>query len=348
MVCPCDTIGKDSLLHPLKSPAMPDSQYAQELRVAIEAVVEASKICRHIQSTEDFAELSKNDRSPVTVADFGSQAVVCKAIHEAFPEDPMIAEEDSAALRLPDQISVLSRVVKEVGKVIPDASQKQVLSWIDQGISRDPAPRTWTLDPIDGTKGFLRKEQYAIALALLVDGQVKVAALACPNLGTIESDEVGYLFTAVRGEGAYVAPLSDPEDRRRIETSGCIISRDARFCESVESGHSDHSWSSEIAKHLDISRDSVRLDSQAKYAVVARGEAEIYLRLPTKPGYVEKIWDHAAGSLVIEEAGGTVTDIHGHPLDFSRGALLSENQGIIATNGPLHDAVAAAVKKANE
>ncbi|PQO25221.1 3'(2'),5'-bisphosphate nucleotidase [Blastopirellula marina] len=326
---------------------MADSQYTQELRVAVQAVVEASKICRHIQSTEDFVELSKNDRSPVTVADFGSQAVVCKAISEAFPDDPMIAEEDSAALRLPDQVSVLNRVVKEVAKVVPDATQEQVLSWIDQGISRDPAPRTWTLDPIDGTKGFLRNEQYAIALALLIDGQVKVAALACPNLGTIESDEIGYLFTAIRGEGAYVSPLSDPTDRTRISTSGCIIGRDARFCESVESGHSDHSWSSEIATELGITRDSVRLDSQAKYAVVARGEAEIYLRLPTQAGYVEKIWDHAAGSLVIEEAGGTVTDIHGHPLDFSRGALLSENQGIIATNGALHAAVEAAMKKAS-
>lgn len=323
---------------------MATSPYSQELRIAIEAVVEASKICRHIQSTEDFAELSKNDKSPVTVADFGSQAIVCKAIHEAFPGDPIIAEEDSAALRLPDQISVLERVVKEVKKLEPSASKENVLSWIDQGVSRDPAPRTWTLDPIDGTKGFLRKEQYAIALALLVDGQVQVAALACPNLDTAESDDVGFVFSAVRGEGAFVAPLSSPLDRRSIQTSECTVAKQARFCESVESGHSDHSWSSEIAKQLGISRDSVRLDSQAKYAVVARGEAEIYLRLPTKPGYVEKIWDHAAGCLVIEEAGGKVTDVHGYPLDFSKGALLSENQGVIATNGTLHDEVATAVK----
>lgn len=323
---------------------MATSPYSHELRIAIEAVVEASKICRHIQSTEDFAELSKNDKSPVTVADFGSQAIVCKAIHEAFPGDPIIAEEDSAALRLPDQISVLERVVKEVKKLQPGVSKEDVLSWIDQGVSREPAPRTWTLDPIDGTKGFLRKEQYAIALALLVDGHVQVAALACPNLDTAESDDVGFVFSAVRGAGAYVAPLSNPKDRRPIRTSDCTAAKQARFCESVESGHSDHSWSSQIAKQLGISRDSVRLDSQAKYAVVARGEAEIYLRLPTKPGYVEKIWDHAAGCLVIEEAGGKVTDVRGYPLDFSKGALLSENQGVIATNGLLHDEVATAVK----
>lgn len=332
---------------PLETSDMASSPFSEELRVAIDAVVEASKICRHIQSTEGFSELSKNDKSPVTVADFGSQAVVCKAIHEAFPGDPIIAEEDSAALRLPDQISVLERVVKEVKTLFPTASSDEVLSWIDQGVSRDAAPRTWTLDPIDGTKGFLRKEQYAVALALLVDGKVQVAALACPNLDTAESDEVGFVFSAIRGEGAFVAPLSNPNDRQPISTSDCTEANQARFCESVESGHSDHSWSSDIAKELGISRDSVRLDSQAKYAVVGRGEAEIYLRLPTKPGYVEKIWDHAAGCLVIQEAGGKVTDIHGHPLDFSKGALLAENQGVIATNGTLHDEVVAAVKKCN-
>ncbi len=323
---------------------MASTEFSQELRVATAAVVEAAKVCRHIQSTDDFAELSKTDRSPVTVADFGSQAVVCHLIHQAFADDPIIAEEDSSVLRLPDQQPLLARVVKEVQAVLPGSTKEDILAWIDGGISRDAAPRTWTLDPIDGTKGFLRKEQYAIALALLIDGRVEVAAMACPNLGTVDTDEVGYVFTAVRGQGAYVAALDAPDDRRPIRTSRRSEPQEARFCESVESGHSDHDRSSDIAKYLGISRESVRLDSQAKYAVVARGEAEIYLRLPTKPGYVEKIWDHAAGCLVIEEAGGTVTDIHGNPLDFSKGAHLSQNQGIIATNGLLHEAVVEAVR----
>ncbi|MFB6231728.1 MAG: inositol monophosphatase family protein, partial [Salinibacter sp.] len=89
-----------------------------------------------------------------------------------------------------------------------------------------------------------------------------------------------------------------------------------------------------------ITADSIRIDSQAKYAIVARGEAEIYLRLP-RPGtdYTERIWDHAAGSLVVQAAGGTVTDMHGEPLDFTHGHLLEENTGVVATNGPLHDEV---------
>jgi 3'(2'), 5'-bisphosphate nucleotidase len=115
----------------------------------------------------------------------------------------------------------------------------------------------------------------------------------------------------------------------------------ARFCESVESGHSSHGDAAELAKRLGITATPVRMDSQAKYAVVARGEADIYLRLPTRGDYREKIWDHAGGVLIVTEAGGRVSDVDGKPLEFHHGAELLANRGVIVTNGPLHDAVLA-------
>ena len=87
------------------------------------------------------------------------------------------------------------------------------------------------------------------------------------------------------------------------------------------------------------------MDSQAKYGIVSRGDASIYLRLPTKKSYRENIWDHAAGSIIVEEAGGRVTDIQGKPLDFSAGNKLNNNRGIIATNGKLHDLLLEAVQQ---
>jgi len=87
----------------------------------------------------------------------------------------------------------------------------------------------------------------------------------------------------------------------------------------------------------------VRVDSQAKYALLARGEASIYLRLPTRKDYREKIWDHAAGMLIVQEAGGTVTDVDGKPLDFTAGRTLERNRGVIATGGKIHRAVVDAV-----
>ena len=85
------------------------------------------------------------------------------------------------------------------------------------------------------------------------------------------------------------------------------------------------------------------MDSQAKYAVLAAGDGDVLLRLisPSRPDYREKIWDQAAGSIVIEEAGGRITDLDGKPLDFSHGRTLAKNRGILATNGHLHDAVLA-------
>ncbi|MGB7879204.1 MAG: inositol monophosphatase family protein, partial [Ilumatobacteraceae bacterium] len=119
---------------------------------------------------------------------------------------------------------------------------------------------------------------------------------------------------------------------------------EARFCESVESGHSNQDHSAQIAARLGITAEPYRIDSQCKYAAVARGDASIYLRLPTRADYREKIWDHAAGKFVVEQAGGVVTDVTGAPLDFSHGAELVANSGVVATDGRFHDQVVEAVR----
>jgi len=326
---------------------MTDS-YKNELAVGLAAVIKASTVCRSVQSQITPDVLEKKDRSPVTVADFASQAVVCKAIRAAFADDPIIAEEDSKALRDGDQAALRDKVAEHVASVEPGASADDACGWIDFGGAKDPAPRLWTLDPIDGTKGFLRKEQYAVSLALIVDGRIDVAVLGCPNL-PIRHDiptDIGAVFYAVRGQGAFVLPLDNPEaDPLPIHVSDTADTAGAKFCESVESGHSSHSDSETVAELLSITQEPVRLDSQAKYATVARGEADIYMRLPTRQDYVEKIWDHAGGVLLVEEAGGTVTDVLGRPLEFQHGWGLVNNAGVIVTNGQLHDRVLAALEE---
>jgi 3'(2'), 5'-bisphosphate nucleotidase len=113
----------------------------------------------------------------------------------------------------------------------------------------------------------------------------------------------------------------------------------------VESGHSHQGESAKVAKALGIETEPYRIDSQCKYAAVARNDASIYLRLPTRVGYEEKIWDHAAGSLVVECAGGTVTDADGKALDYRHGRTLSQNRGVVATCGSIHDEVIAALQR---
>ena len=96
-----------------------------------------------------------------------------------------------------------------------------------------------------------------------------------------------------------------------------------------------------------VNGQPVRIDSQAKYLAVADGRAEIYIRR-ARDGYSERVWDHAAGVLLVEEAGGRVTDLYGKPLDFTQGAHLSTNRAILATNGPLHDDLLQAIGRARE
>ncbi len=341
--------------------------YERELAVAIAAVREASLLCRAVATEISADVLAKKDKSPVTVADFGSQAVICRALIESFPDDPVIAEEDAAELRKPENRAILDRVLRHVcaareavTSTRTSIGSEEISSWIDHGGAAHYHERFWTIDPIDGTKGFLRGEQYAVALALVVGGQVVVAALACPHLNYLPAREPqdvqnvgasspGAIFTAVKGEGTFAQPadlLAGIEsDRARLHVNDTGDPTKVRFCESVESGHSAHGDAAELARRLGISTTPLRMDSQAKYAVVARGEADIYLRLPTRADYREKIWDHAAGALIVTEAGGAVTDIHGRSLEFNHGRELIANRGVIVSNGILHPKVIRAIEQ---
>jgi 3'(2'), 5'-bisphosphate nucleotidase len=315
--------------------------YERELAVAIEAVREAAKLCDAVQSAIGSDTLEKKDRSPVTVADFGSQALICQALGNAFPADPIIAEEDSAALRKEENRPLVDRLVNQVRQIRDGADEAQICNWIDRGNASSYSDRFWTLDPIDGTKGFLRGDQYAISLALVVDGQITVAALGCPNLPITQGSQArrGICFYAVKGQGAFELPMGASAQPAPIHVSDTSQPAGIRFCESVEAAHSSHGDAARIADRLGIMADSVRIDSQAKYAMVARGQAEAYLRLPKDQTYREKIWDHAGGALVVTEAGGRVTDIHGKALEFTHGRTLDTNKGVIVTNGKVHDAI---------
>ena len=312
------------------------AKYEREVEVALEAVRRSASVCRSVQLKIAPEAMQKNDRSPVTIADFASQALICRALLEAFPDDPVIAEEDANALRDPEGKLFLEQIHTEL-QAFGAPTDLAILSWIDHGGGVEYTPRFWTLDPIDGTKGFLRGDQYAVALALIIEGQVTVAALGCPNLDL--------LAWAVRGEGAKAAPLFGDDPPAAIQVSTQADIAQFRTCESFESGHSRHDLSAKFVETLGIEAAPVRMDSQAKYAAVARGDAEVYLRLPTRKDYVEKIWDHAAGSLVVQEAGGTVTDVSGKPLDFTLGQLLGNNRGIVVSHGVEHERILATLRE---
>lgn len=323
--------------------------YEKERQVAIEAVLSACSLCQEVQTGLHLRDaISKGDRTPVTVADFGAQALIGQYIGTAFPDDLLVGEEDSRLLRQNENKGVKEAVLKIVHRFNPNLGPGEVLDAIDRGSAEGgPAGRFWTIDPIDGTKGFLRKDQYAVALALVEEGEVVLGVLGCPNLplNGLEPHGIrGSLFVAVKGKGAFIRGLEETEERR-IRVDSLSDPSQALFCESVESSHASHGDTARVAREMGITNSPLRMDSLCKYGVVARGDASFYLRIPGQKSYLEKIWDHTAGFIMVNEAGGMVTDIEGRPLNFTLGRTLDENRGILASNGLIHQQIIETVKR---
>ncbi|MEW5304345.1 MAG: hypothetical protein WDW36_006961 [Sanguina aurantia] len=338
---------------------------SEELVNMIAAVRLASKLCQVVQQQLSASEhVSKPDDSPVTVADYGAQAIIAWSLaRRAGGGDStfsMIAEETSEDLRLPESAVMLRRITELINAVLTSETGEasaltphEVLDLIDLGASDGgPVGRHFVLDPIDGTRGFVAMRQYAVCLAMLEDGKVVLNTLGCPNLPTGDgaagvmqrsgSSGVGSLFTAMRGAGSFQVPLWDvtaPATAITVQdlSSAADGMAGARYMESFESRHSDHSLAAQVAERVGIVKPPLRMDSQVKYGLLARGAASLFMRYPAAT-YREKIWDHAAGVIIVEEAGGKVTDGAGRPLDFSKGRYLDlgVQQAIIAASPALH------------
>ncbi|EEB06653.1 3',5'-bisphosphate nucleotidase/inositol-1,4- bisphosphate 1-phosphatase [Schizosaccharomyces japonicus yFS275] len=340
--------------------------FQKELEVAISAVRRASFLTEKVfnelvqlRQKHQSGAIIKSDQSPVTVGDFGAQAVIAALLHDAFPQDPIVGEESADFLRSNDEVcnqvwSLVQESTKrasefpELGRI---ASKEDMCNAIDRGsYVGGPTGRMWSIDPIDGTKGFLRGDQYAICLSLIQDGVPVVGAIGCPNLywdvPATADGRRGLVMAAVRSRGCYQYELhKDGYEGERVQMRPVTRSSDAKFCEGVEPGHSMQDTQEQIARELGITLEATRMDSQAKYASLARGDGDIYLRLPRSMKFEEKIWDHAGGSLLVQEAGGIVGDMFGKPLDFGRGRTLNHNHGVIAAAKGIYEQVIAATKK---
>ena len=204
-----------------------DSEQTSEKQIAISAVLKVIPLCQQVE-IDGLGAVEKTDGSPVTVADFGAQAFFCEALGEAFPKDAIVAEEDSQKLR--GNPELMQRVTGYVNSFTEGSlSTQTVCKLIDRG-GGEAGKRFWALDPIDGTKEFLQGGPYAIALALIVEGEVKLGVLGCPNLRQKWDDpqaQRGCLFVAERGErgvGLYLpfrpenipAPMSDNDFPIRV------------------------------------------------------------------------------------------------------------------------------------
>lgn len=303
-----------------------------------QAVRQAAILCQRVQE-HYLVSSDKGGHEPVTIADYGAQAILSRAICQNFPDDAVLAEEQGGQFMELVSDDLRQEVIHLIGDILgTTVTQVEVVKWLDYGQNRE-ASRTWVIDPIDGTKGYISMRNYAIAVGMMVDRK--------PVGGIIGSPAYpggAQLFHAQSGV-AYMQPLKGGEVKR-IHTSTRTEAASLRALESVEKSHANHDRMQTVREVAGFgAAELIHIDSMEKYARIAAGDAELYLRLPrlgsTRPFM---IWDHCAGTAIVEAAGGKVTDVDGSPLDYSTGKTLN-NQGIIVSNGAVHDRVIAAVQK---
>ncbi|MYD10038.1 MAG: 3'(2'),5'-bisphosphate nucleotidase [Chloroflexi bacterium] len=312
------------------------------MQAILAAARDAAQLCRLVQERYLVASAKSSgaQTEPVTIADYGSQAIICRALQAHYPDDAVVAEEsgDQFLQLVSDEqrgqvLSLLAQVLRA------PVSEAQLIAWLDFGVNRSAA-RTWVIDPIDGTKGFLARRHYVVAVGLLRDGQVSEGIVAAPGY----CNGAGALFYT-RDGATYRAPLAAGAGERVSVSQRHSIDEYI----AVQSYERYHASKSRMGRARDYAgMGAVRLlelDSMEKYALVACGDADLYMRLPREGStYEHKIWDHAAGVALVQNAGGTVTDLDGGPLDFSQGETLP-NAGLIASNGAHHGRVVEAVQR---
>lgn len=317
----------------------------------LKAIKQAVKLCRtvqrdYLQSNTKVSGEKGGETEPVTIADYGSQALICRTIQQHFPDDAVLSEESSEQFLKLVQGDQHTHILKLLTDILGETvTEEQVIEWLDYGKNRT-AKRTWVIDPIDGTKGFVGMRHYAVAVGVVEEGIASGGFMGCPGYGGGDSqDEANGVIFFVQDGKAVQMPLAG-DTIEPIEISNRAEATALQIVQSYEKQHSSRERMTKIRQYAGIDGANISdLDSMEKYALVACGDADLYMRMPRLGSNRPHMsWDHAAGVAIVHAAGGKATDIDGTPLDFSQGKVLP-NRGMIVSNGHIHDQVVAAVRK---
>ncbi len=217
-----------------------------------------------VYNSDDFSVESKQDNSPLTAADLASHHAIVAGLEQLTPDIPILSEEAAS---------------------LPFAERS---SW----------SRYWLVDPLDGTREFIKRNgEFTVNIALINDG--------VPVMGVVHVPVTGVCYSACVGRGAYKQSADGAPTPIRVRRLGngpvmVVGSRSHR-------GDSLNSFLEKLGEH-----DMVGMGSSLKLCLVAEGAADIYPRLgPTSE------WDTAAAQCVVEQAGGFVTSVDLQPLRYN-------------------------------
>jgi 3'(2'), 5'-bisphosphate nucleotidase len=262
--------------------ALSAAGFDRELARAIELARAAGAEAARMQRGELGVEMKPGDE-PVTVADRRASELIVAGLAESFPRDPVISEELAPA---------------------PGALG---------------APRFWLVDPIDGTKDFIRGEDgYSVMIGLVCDGK--------PTVGVVYQPVLDRLFYGTPAGAVMV---------HQGETRALAVSQvaDAASVRLVAS-------KSHRSRELDRVKDELGITNElnigsvgVKLCVIAAGMRDLYVNPATKT----KAWDTCAPEAILVPAGGRLSDLFGNPMDYT--IELAHHRGLVASNGRVHDEV---------
>ncbi|XP_054778542.1 putative PAP-specific phosphatase, mitochondrial isoform X2 [Prosopis cineraria] len=334
------------------------AKYHKELEAAVDAVEKACRLCVDVKASlfsSDGRVLEKNDQTPVTVADFGVQALISLELGKLFPSIPLVAEEDSAFLRSRDILvdTVVNAVTAKASPTTEPWTQADVLEAIDRG----------------GKNAFefgSKPATYWVGLALVVEGEIVLGVMGCPNWQEDLSEkptadfeelldvpsEAGVIMIAHIGCGTWAKRFSNVLNstwtRCFVDSSGLV--QKARFCipdsqtwESLPLSTTFNATSDcESVGDNKILLLQTCCGSLCKYLMVAFSRASVFI-LRAKEKTIIKAWDHAVGMICVHEAGGKVTDWEGREIDLSADQIgrriIFPSGGVLVTNGNLFDQI---------
>jgi len=294
------------------------TQYQKELILADKIVKEAYKIPEWFKN-KGFKYFEKQDKTPVTYADLATQIFIISELKKGFPNDQIIAEEEGSLI---DENSkkIFKKCFKDLN--IDVKSIKDTVNY-----RGGPSERQWSIDPIDGTQGFVEGLSYAVGLGFMVNSNPKVCAIAVPNY----NEDGLAIFTAEKDQGARAS--YGGKDAISIYVSVQTEIEKIRMCHSL---HYDKPWVMEFAEKVGI-KQFIQIDSMLKYCMVADGSADLYIK-PLDPEHTFT-WDFMPGDLIVREAGGKITDLKGAPLKFKLNNCIFTAPGYIASNEILHEKI---------
>lgn len=240
-----------------------------DINALLDITIEAGDRILEVYNSDDFGINKKQDDSPLTIADRESHRIIVKRMAELFPDLPLLSEE---------------------GKDIPYERRKD---W----------ENFWLVDPLDGTKEFIKKNgEFTVNIALIHDNRPVIGIIFAPALGTC--------YYATDTTGAF--KMKTGENPRKIKvnrnTEGGLIAVTSRSHSSEDE--------KKVLSNFDIT-ESISVGSSLKFCMVAEGRAHVYYRHgPTWE------WDTASGHAIAEQAGASISGLSYNKEVMKNGSFL--------------------------